>query len=160
MLDFLLTIIFGQGQYSIFDIVTCCGLYGPSIKSQWGRNFLHLSRPALGHTQTPSQWVLGLFPGGKVTSVCHWPPTPSRTELKERIVLYFSPLWEFMIFYRVNFYSIFGPLCVILIYLVVWRQVQNMHLQLFRVSELTSVVVVMQAWLPFPLGSHYLIHFL
>ena len=30
-----------------------------------GRDFLHLSRPALGSTQPPIQWVLDLFPWGK-----------------------------------------------------------------------------------------------
>jgi hypothetical protein len=69
MLEFLLTIIFGQGWYSIVDIVTHCGLYGTRIESQWGRDFLHSSRPALGPTQTPGLWVLVLLPGGKMTGV-------------------------------------------------------------------------------------------
>jgi len=40
------------------------GLDGPGIESRWGRDFLHLSRPALGPTQPPIQWVQ-VFPGGK-----------------------------------------------------------------------------------------------
>ena len=32
-------------------------------KSRWGRDFLHLSRPALGPTQSPVQWVAGLSRG-------------------------------------------------------------------------------------------------
>jgi hypothetical protein len=39
------------------------GLDGPGIESRWGRDFPHLSRPALGFTQPPVQWVQGLFRG-------------------------------------------------------------------------------------------------
>ena len=36
------------------------GLDGPRIDSRWGREFPHLSRPALRPTQPPVQWVPGL----------------------------------------------------------------------------------------------------
>jgi hypothetical protein len=36
------------------------GLDGPEIKSRWARDFSHMSRPALGPTQPPVQWVPGL----------------------------------------------------------------------------------------------------
>jgi hypothetical protein len=39
------------------------GRDGPGIESRWGRDFPHLSRPALGHTQPPVQWVTGLSRG-------------------------------------------------------------------------------------------------
>jgi hypothetical protein len=62
------------GRDSSVDIATCYRLEGPGIKSRWGRDLLHLSRPALGPTQPPIHWVPGLFPGGKVAGAWHWPP--------------------------------------------------------------------------------------
>ena len=48
-----------------YSIVTCYGLYGPEMESRCGRDFPHLSRPALGLTQPPVQRVPGIFPGRK-----------------------------------------------------------------------------------------------
>jgi hypothetical protein len=46
-------------------------------------------------------WV---FTGGKTAGAWRWPPTPSRAEVKERVVLYpYSPLWVFVACYRLNF---------------------------------------------------------
>jgi len=39
------------------------GLDGPGIESRWGPDFPHLSRPDLGSTQPPVQWVPGLSRG-------------------------------------------------------------------------------------------------
>ena len=36
------------------------GLERPGIESPWGQDFPHLSRPVLGPTQPPIQWVPGL----------------------------------------------------------------------------------------------------
>jgi hypothetical protein len=54
----------GVGRGSLVGIATGYGLDGPEIESRWGRDFLHLSRPALG---PPSLLYNGyrVFPGGR-----------------------------------------------------------------------------------------------
>ena len=49
---------------SVIDIATRYELRGPGIESQWGKDFPHLSRPALGPTQPPIQWLPDFFPEG------------------------------------------------------------------------------------------------
>ena len=49
-----------RGPGSIVGIVTGYRLDGLGIVSRWRRDFLHLSRPALGPIQPPVEWVLGL----------------------------------------------------------------------------------------------------
>jgi len=53
----------GGGEFSVVGIATRYGLKGPGIESWWGRDFPHLSRPVLGPTQPPVQWVPGLSRG-------------------------------------------------------------------------------------------------
>ena len=73
-------------------IATRYGLEGPGIEFQCERDFPHPSRPTLGPTQPPIQWVPGLFPRGKAAGTRRCPPTPSSAEVKERVELYlYSP---------------------------------------------------------------------
>jgi hypothetical protein len=53
------------GRDSSVGIATRYGLDGSGIESRWGRDFSQPSRPALGPTQHPIQWVPCLFPRGK-----------------------------------------------------------------------------------------------
>ena len=46
-----------RGPGSVVCVATGYGLDGPGIESQCGRDSPHLSRPALGPTQPPVQWI-------------------------------------------------------------------------------------------------------
>jgi hypothetical protein len=47
----------------VVGIATRYGMDGPAIEARWGRDFPHPSRPTLGPTKPPIQWVLGLSRG-------------------------------------------------------------------------------------------------
>ena len=68
-----------KGLDSAVGIVAHCGLDGPGIESQWGRDFLHPASYTTGTGSFP--WVKRLGCG-----VDH--PLPSSTDVKERVELY------------------------------------------------------------------------
>jgi hypothetical protein len=80
-----------MGQDSAVSIGTRYRLDGPGIESWLGRDFLHSSRPTLGHTQPPVQWVSGI-PRSKAGGAWRWSPPPPSADIEEREVLYlYSP---------------------------------------------------------------------
>jgi hypothetical protein len=72
----------------IIGIVTCYRLFGLGIESRLGQDFLQPSIPAMGLTQPPIQWVLGISRGVKQSGHGVDPPPASSAEIKESVELY------------------------------------------------------------------------
>jgi len=75
------------GWDNLVSIATRYGLDGPGIKSQWGRDLLHLSRPALG--AQPASHTTGTGPILEVKQPgcdVDYPPSSS-AEAKETVQL-------------------------------------------------------------------------
>ena len=82
--------MFGPG--SAVGIATAYGLDGPGIESRWGRDFPHLSRPALRPTRLLYNGYR-VFPGRKVLPGRDADPSPpSSAKVKNKVELYlYSP---------------------------------------------------------------------
>ena len=82
------------GCGSAVGIVTRHGLDGQGIESRWGRDFLHPSRPALGPTQPPVQWI----PEEKRPRGGAQHPSKCRGQERVGLCLYspFGPSWPVM----------------------------------------------------------------
>jgi hypothetical protein len=92
---------YAMGRNSSVSRATSYGLDGPGIESRWGRDFSHTSRPALGPTQPPVQWVPGLSRGqsGRGVVVTTHPHLTPRSRMSRAIPP--LPLWAFGACYRV-----------------------------------------------------------
>jgi hypothetical protein len=85
----MLCVCICTGPGSVVGLATGYGLDGPGIESRWGRDFPYLSRPTLGPTQLPVQWVPGPSGGGKERpgrDADHSPPFSAVGQ--ERVELY------------------------------------------------------------------------
>jgi hypothetical protein len=71
------------GPGNAVDIATGYRLDGPEIESRWGRDFPHLSRPALWPTQPPVEWVPDLSRGKERPGGYADPSPPSSAVVKK-----------------------------------------------------------------------------
>ena len=55
----MLILLMMVGRDGVVGIATYYGLDGLGIESRWRRDFMHLSRQALGRNKPPIQWVQG-----------------------------------------------------------------------------------------------------
>ena len=79
------------GRDSSVGIATRYGLDGPEIECRWWRDFPHPSRPALGPTQPPVQWVPGLSRRYSGRGVVLSPTPIFSAEVLNRVELYLYP---------------------------------------------------------------------
>jgi len=77
------------GRDSSVRTVTGYGLDGPGIESRRGRDFPHLSSPALGTTQLPVQWVPSLS-RGKERPGRDADPSPTSSAVFKKVYSYTS----------------------------------------------------------------------
>jgi hypothetical protein len=87
--------IWHVGRDTVVGIATRCGPDGPGIASPLGRDFLHLSRAALGPIHPPIKWIPGFFPGNNAAGAwryqLHLAPRLKKVELYLDSLS--APLW-------------------------------------------------------------------
>jgi hypothetical protein len=90
---------------SSFGTATGYVMDGPGVESRWARNFSHTSRPALGPTHPPVQWVPGLslrYSGRGVVLTTH---PPSSAEVKKEESYTSAPPLDLQVCYGVPYLS-------------------------------------------------------
>ena len=92
----------GRGRNGSVGIATRYGLDDPGIKSQWGREFPHPFRPALGPNKPPITRRTGSFPGVKRPGRDNHPPHLAPGWRRSRAI-HLLPLWAFLACSRVNY---------------------------------------------------------
>jgi hypothetical protein len=91
-------------QDSVVSKATCYRVDGKGFESRWRRDFPHPSRPALGPTRPPMQWIPCLSWGWSGQGVASATHLPSSAEVKERVsAIPLFPLWAFVAWSRVTF---------------------------------------------------------
>jgi hypothetical protein len=63
LFNYIYSIVYNTGPVAQSVYRLSYGLDGPGIESRWGRDFPHLSIPALGPTQPLVHWVTDLSRG-------------------------------------------------------------------------------------------------
>jgi hypothetical protein len=100
------------GRDSSVGIATDYGLDDPGIESRRERNFSHTSRPALGSTQPPAQWIPGSFPGVKRPGRGADHPPPSSAEVKKSRVILLPHSWPSGLLRGTFTFTFFFQCCV------------------------------------------------
>ena len=89
----MITVVWTCGPGSVVGTATGYGLDGPEIESRWGRYFPHLSRPVMGSTQPPAQWVPGFSWGLRAAGAWRW-PSPLLVPWSWKVItVTLLPLW-------------------------------------------------------------------
>jgi hypothetical protein len=92
LLYFYTALLPRRGRDSSVGIASRYGLDGQGMESRWGRDFPHPSRPSLGPTQLPIQWVLGLFRAKRQWRGFDHPPHLA-PRLKKNRAIPLLPIW-------------------------------------------------------------------
>jgi hypothetical protein len=91
------------GQDSVVGTMTHYGLDGLGIKSQWGQDFLHPSRLALGPTQPYTMGTGSLLEvKGLACGTDHPPPFSAKVKERVELYIYSSSSWAFTFTFSVT----------------------------------------------------------